>query len=230
LYLPPIATAAALKKSARGFEVGQDFEDFRVWADWQVNEIGRNQRSRHPWHRGFVKQRLANIDQVRAAELMLTVASTKVAELRNIECQQDGYVEFYLLLDRPENATVGDTFPIEIVQLDAERKGIVGGLSARVAMTEEPRELKYELVVTTSRYARTKRYLLLAHLVDGNGTRVDPARVTVSASGRGVKIPELKFHRGWRAHYAFLNVAKGASVTVRANLDGREVATVSHRV
>jgi hypothetical protein len=144
--------------------------------------------------------------------------------------QQEGYVEFHVLVDRPARAKVGQTFPIEIVQLDAEGKEVIGGLSARAAMTEEPKQLTYELAVKTSRYARTGQFLLLAHLADGKGDRVDPARVLVSVSGRGIAIPELKFHAGWRAHYALLKVATGARLTVRATLDGLEVATTIHRV
>jgi hypothetical protein len=230
VYFPPITSASALKKTARGFGIGQDFDEYRLWADWQVREIGRNQRSRQPWNREFAKQRLANIERTVAAELMLTVEDTDVAELRNIACQQDGYVEFHLLVDRPARAKVGQQFPIEVVQLDAERKQIMGGLSARVAITEEPKQLNYELTVSTSRVARTRQFRLLARLVDGNGERVDPSGVVVSVSGRGVTLRELKYHGGWRAHYALLGVAKGTKLTVRARLDGLEVAAASHTV
>lgn len=230
VYFPPIASPSALKQATLGFQVGEDFDDYRVWADWQVREIGRNQRSRHPWNREFAKQRLANIERVLGAHVMLTAENSKAAELRNIECQQEGYVEFHVLVDRPARAKVGQTFPIEIVQLDAEGKEVIGALSARVAITEEPKELKYELVVKTSRYAKTDQFLLLAYLIDGNGDRVDPARVMVAVSGRGIAIPELKFHAGWRAHYALPKVATGAPLTVRATLDGLDVATTTHPV
>jgi hypothetical protein len=84
--------------------------------------------------------------------------------------------------------------------------------------------------VKTSRSARTDQVLLLAYLIDGNGDRVDPSRVLISVSGRGIAIPELKFHAGWRAHYAVLKVPTGARLTVRATLDGLDVATTTHRV
>jgi hypothetical protein len=54
--------------------------------------------------------------------------------------------------------------------------------------------------------------------------------VVVSVSGRGVTLRELKYHGGWRAHYALLGVAKGTKLTVRARLDGLEVAAASHTV
>jgi hypothetical protein len=229
VYLPPIASPSALKKSVRGFEVGDDFDDYRLWADWQVREIGRNQRSKHPWNRQFAKERLANIERVLSAKAMLTASSSKTVELRNIACQQEGYVEVYVLVDRPARAKVGQSFPIEIVQLDAERKEVIGGLSARVAITREPRQLQRELVVKTSRDSRSGQFRLLAHLTDGNGEVVDPASMLVSVLGGGVAIPELKFHAGWRAHHGLLKVATGARLTVRATLNGTQVATTTHR-
>ena len=81
------------------------------------------------------------------APTSLTAVDSKAAELRNIECQQEGYVEFHVLVDRPARAKVGQAFPIEIVQLGAEGKEVIGGLSARVAMTEEPKQLRHELRV-----------------------------------------------------------------------------------
>ncbi len=230
VYLPPIASPSALKRATRGFEVGDDFEDYTVWADWQRREIGRNQRSRHPWNREFAKQRLANIERVLGAGVMLTAVTSKAVELRNIECQQEGYIEFHVLVDRPARAKVGQAFPIEIVQLGAEGEEVIGGLSIRVAITQEPEQLRHELLVKTSRDARTGRLLLLARLVDGNGERVDPAHVLVSVSGRGIALPELKFHAGWRAHYAHLDSDAGTRITVRAALGGLEVATTDHRV
>jgi hypothetical protein len=229
VYLPPIASPSVLKRSSRGFRIERDFDQYRVWSEWQVRQIGRNQRGRQPWNRDFAKQRLANIERILAAEAMLTVDNTEVAELRNIDCCREGYVEMYLLLERPPKAKVGQTFPLEIVQLDAERKEVIGGLSARVAITEEPKELRHELRVTTSPNGLKPELLLRAQLVDGNGDRIDPARVSISVTGRGVSIPELKDHKHWGRH-AVLEVKAGTKLTVRARLDGNEVASVSHRV
>src|SRR5262245_18069002 len=79
VYFPPIATPSDLERAARGFELGDDFDDYRRWADWQFREIGRNQRSKHLWNREFARQRLASIERVLGSQVMLTALDSKSA-------------------------------------------------------------------------------------------------------------------------------------------------------
>ncbi len=229
VYLPRIGDPRSLRRQARGFEVGEDFDDYRTWAEYQFGLIHRSLRSRQSWNRQWSKDRLENIERVLANEVML-VAAKEVAELRGIECE-GGVVEFHLLVDPPKRAKAGQSYPIEIVQLDAEGEREVGGLSARVDIIDEPRRLHYELLVKSSFYRRFRQYLLTVRLVDGDGHPVDPERARLTVGGRGrTEYPELRYHRGWRAHYALLDVRKGTTVTVTASIDGQVVATKRHQI
>ena len=190
MYFPPIASPSALKRATRGFEVGDDFEDYRVWADWQLREIGRNQRGRHPWNREFAKQRLANIERVLGADVCSPPWTRRRRSSATSSASRRG-------TSSSTSSSTGRRGP-----RSARRSRSRSSSSAprarrssadcrfRVAMTEEPKQLRHELRVKTSRDARTGQFLLLAHLVDGNGDRVDPARVLVSVSGRGIAVPE----------------------------------------
>lgn len=229
VYLPRVVDPRQLQRQARGFEVREDFDDYREWAEYQFRAIHRSLRGRQSWNRRWSKNRLENIERVLANEVMLSAAE-EVAELRGIECE-GGYAEFHVLLDPPRRAKTGQSYPIEIVQLDAEGEQVVGGLSARVDITEEPRRLRYELLVKTTHYSRFRRYLLTARLFDADGVRVDPERVHYTLGGRGrTEYPELRYHRGWRQHYALLDVEKGTTVIVTASVNGQVVAKIPHKV
>jgi len=230
LYFPKYASASAVKRSSKGFVVAEDFAPAKAWAEPHLQAIFRNFRSKRPFNREFSKQRIENVERMLENDHMLQITNAKEAELRNIECGDDGYIEFYLLLERPPRSRVGQSFPIEVLQLDAESKEVIGGLSARVDITKEPQHLEYKLEVSSGKTRHRGVRLLRAYVRDANGDRVDARRTQIKVFSGRTELAEMRWHGSWRSYFLYLRARVGARVSVEAFVDGRSIDKVNHKL
>lgn len=132
LFLPRLTTRGAVTEAGDGLSPGEDFEQFKVWAAEQNELITTNQGSQHEYHKAWSKQRLRDIQAALDHGLMFVAAKRKKVRLRGIVLPPGASHTLFLMIDRPREGAVGDSFGLSIVQQDAERRKIVGGLDVRV--------------------------------------------------------------------------------------------------
>jgi hypothetical protein len=138
VFLPEIRTSGELRTNLKGARIGQDFDAFTAWSADHIKMIEKNGQSEHPYNRDWSKQRIEDIHKTIAARLMITVTTPKQAQITNIRLAPGERHTLFLLFNRPEDARAGQSFPIDILQLDAALQQIIGGLSARIDVMPAP--------------------------------------------------------------------------------------------
>jgi len=127
-----------LSKLAEGCEPGEDFGDFRKWAEEHIRFIEERQKSETPYDKEWSQQRAEDIHAALESGIMVTLGHKDPIKLRNIVMPRPSYHTIFLLFDRPQRAKIGTYFPIEIQQLEARKERIIGGLNARVEIVPSP--------------------------------------------------------------------------------------------
>jgi hypothetical protein len=138
VFLPKIRTQGTFARQLKGLKVAEarEFEVFKAWAGEHVREIERNQRSNRPYDREWSKQRIDDVHVTTEAQLALNVSNSKEARIKNIRMDAGARHTIFLAFDRPPNAGVGRSFPIDIIQVESTNDRVIGGLNARVDVTK----------------------------------------------------------------------------------------------
>ncbi len=140
LFLPPMATEGHIEELIEGMFISDDFEAFKLWAEQHTEMIERNQASEHPYDKLWAEQRVRDIRLALEPGFMFGVEDRKHVALRQIVMEPGSYHTIFLMLDRPENGEIGQTFDIEVLQIDDERRELIGGLTTRVELVSEPQK------------------------------------------------------------------------------------------
>jgi hypothetical protein len=140
LFLPKIKADGDLRKLVSGLYPKDDFEEFKKWGSIQEEMIEKNQRSKYAYNKAWSKQRLEDIAQTLECGTMFTAGGRKVVGIKRLILEPKIPYTFFLMLDRPRDARIGEAFEIDIVQFDSESRQIVGGLDLRVEIQPQPKE------------------------------------------------------------------------------------------
>lgn len=138
-YLPKIRTRGELRTLLEGARISDDFDPLRQWAEWQIKFIEENQRGQKPYSREWSKQRIEDVHQALASQIMLIGSSAKGFRLKNILMPAQVWHTVFLFFDPPREPKTGTAFPIEVRQLEAQSERVIGGLSARVEFVPKRR-------------------------------------------------------------------------------------------
>jgi len=119
-------------------------EDFVVWAKEHMAFIEKNQQSEHPYDKEWCKQRMEDIE--RAFDGLAFTVSTKGKGIRmnRITIEPNGYHTVFLIIDRPKDGEIGESSLLEVIQTDAKGERVVGGMSTRIDLVGEPKEVVLE--------------------------------------------------------------------------------------
>lgn len=230
VFIPKMQIREGLKKAIRGCEVGEDFKDFKAWAETHTEEVYRNQRGRRPYHGLWSKQRLKDIRSALETEVMLTATNSKQVEIRKILMAPGGYHTIFLLLDQPRESKFGMSWELEIDQISEERKELIGALTGRVDVVRPPKQLEYRLDLSVKLYRR-KYWLIRASLFDGDGKKIGPeagaeVRLSLRVGSRpAVDVGPMAWHRGWRTFSHTVPVWRKMTVIATALVRRRQVAS-----
>lgn len=138
LFIPRLRTDGDLRELIEGLSFSEDSQDIKRWAESQEQLIKQNQKSRQPYDRLWSKQRITDSRQALETGTMLEAKSKKLVALHRILMEPGTYSTLYLMFDRPPEGKIGQSYDIEIQQIDVRREKIIGGLSARVELVPEP--------------------------------------------------------------------------------------------
>jgi hypothetical protein len=138
LCLPSLDLAAPIDDLLDGFVVGNAFDDFRHWAERQIQFVRENQESDHPYNSFWSEQQISDIELALDAGLMLVAGDERRGGLRRIKMQPGSHHTIFLVLDRPENVPPNTTFDVQVLQLDAQSEAVIGGLDLRVDVVHAP--------------------------------------------------------------------------------------------
>jgi hypothetical protein len=138
LFIPRLRTDGDLRELIEGLSFSEDSQDIKRWAESQEQLIKQNQESRQPYDRLWSKQRITDSRQALETGTMLEAKSKKLVALHRILMEPGTYSTLYLMFDRPPEGKIGQSYDIEIQQIDVRREKIIGGLSARVELVPEP--------------------------------------------------------------------------------------------
>ena len=216
----------------RGLEPRDDLGTFQRWAQEHLDFLERNQGSEMPYNRDFAWQRAKDV-QAALEEGVAFVATGEEDEvsLGPIVMEPRSHHTLFLILERPEDARLGESFPIEVLQVDAKNGDVIGGLEVRVDFVEEPKLEKYYLRLW--RTWRLKSALIRAQLFDSEGrafTPRDGARIEltrVSDDGRIVRLREMRWHKAWQVYYLVYKkprLSRRLELRAKASIGDREVA------
>ncbi|MDP9343872.1 MAG: hypothetical protein M3Q23_17635 [Actinomycetota bacterium] len=140
VYLPHVQMKGEISELVEGAKLGQDFEDFRRWAEEHVKLIESYQRSKHPYDDEWSKQRVEDVHAAIESPLMLVANGTGRVTLRDVLMEPHTSHTLFLMFDRPKRGKVGSFSPLEVTQLDARTGLVLGGLSARIEIVPEIHE------------------------------------------------------------------------------------------
>ena len=138
LYLPPLRLDGEIRELIDGFYQEEDFADFKTWAARQGQLIRENQRSEHPYHKLWAEQQIEDVERAMQTGYMLAGGGKRQLALRRIVMEPATYHTVFLVLDRPQDARVGEWFELSVVQSDVKREEILGGQDLRVEIVPEP--------------------------------------------------------------------------------------------
>jgi hypothetical protein len=136
MYLPAIRTRGEFANQLKGLKRSLDMEIFTRFASEHIRMIERNQQSRRPYNREWSMQRIEDVHKTTEARLALNVTDTKEARINNIYMPAGSRHTIWLAFERPQGAVIGNSFPIDIIQVDAVNERIIGGLNARIDITK----------------------------------------------------------------------------------------------
>lgn len=219
-------------QDSQGLEPTDDFVDFEMWADSHIEMIETNQMSDHPYDEQWAKERIENIDRVLSAQSGFAIANEEKATLYRVFIEPGAFHTAFLLFDRPEGK-IGDAYPIEVCQHDAENNELIGGLTTRVEVVPKPKQ--YEIEIWTHDWPRNFT-VLRARLHDPDGnllTPEDDAKVELTlGSEESEKHVQMRWHNGWRSFYHFerFDDPSVVSVTARGVVVNEELEVARSRL
>lgn len=132
IYFPKLQLDGSFAELVVGARPGRDFDPLRKWAQNHIKAIEQNQRSRTPFNPDWSKQRIADVHAALESGLMITAGRSDPIQLRNIVLEPESSATIFLFFDRPEGAQIGTYVPIEVMQLEARSKKVIGGMSGRI--------------------------------------------------------------------------------------------------
>ena len=137
LVLPSLVTDGDVQDLIVGAAVEEDLRVFDAWAEEQTETIRQNQNGNNPYNRVWAQQHLRDIDEATRSRTGLRVDSRDGCAVRRIVLEAGSYTTVYLVLDRPDGGSVGDAFPLELLQTDGEGGQVRGGMDIRVELVPE---------------------------------------------------------------------------------------------
>lgn len=138
LLLPRVELQGRIADSIVNAKLSEDLGDFKEWATHQVEMLRGNERRKQPYRKVWVEQRLEDIRAAAESPLLLTLASGRDAEVRNIIMKPGGRHTVFLMIDRPPDGEIGDRYELELVQIDADRKRVLGGQTVGIWLVPDP--------------------------------------------------------------------------------------------
>jgi hypothetical protein len=190
-----------------GLAIGQEYDEFKEWAEKHSEIIRETQGSEHPYNKLWVEQRLRDIELALASKIMLVTKDPNRVSIDRIVMKPNSSHTLFLMLDRPD-AQIGDSFEIDILQEDVKKEQVIGGLSTRVELVPQPRiPTKYQLKLWTHRWFHL--YTVVRATLLGPDDRPIPpddgAKIMLyEETDEGIqRLDWMRWHRGWRSFYAF---------------------------
>ena len=139
VWLPKLPVKGELLRNIEGakrVEVG----NARAWAKQHIEDILRNQAGDDPYDRQWSKQRIDDVEAVLDEGLMVVGdARSGRITIENVSLKPGSRGTIFLLFDRPRETKPGTWFPVDVIQLNAKTRRVLGGLSARVEVVPKPR-------------------------------------------------------------------------------------------
>lgn len=139
LFLPRLLMRDATEDAGEGLSPGKDFEQFKIWAAGQQELIATNQEGKHAYNKDWSKQRLRDIQAALDHGVMFTADPGGRARLLGAVLEPGTSHTLFLMIDRPRDGVIGEPLNIRIMQNDAERREVRGGLDVRVEFQPDPK-------------------------------------------------------------------------------------------
>jgi hypothetical protein len=140
LLLPKLEIDGLLEGMIEGMRIIDIEDDVRKWADQYITAIKRSYRRRRRFHWLWSRQRIEDVSRALESGVLLQAEDNKRLEIHGILMQPDSYHTLFLAFDRPEDAMPGESYEVEIQQIDEKRRAVLGGLSARVELVPKPEQ------------------------------------------------------------------------------------------
>jgi hypothetical protein len=226
LFIPPLGIDGDIEDLIEGMVRDQDFADYEKWAEQHVHMI---EHSDPPYNELWVEQRILDIKLPMELGFMLAATNNKQVGLHRILMVPDSYHTLFLMLDRPEDGQIGQTFDVEFVQMDHEQEKLIGGMDLRVELVPKPELKEYRLKLWSHDWLWGYT-VLRAQLYDVEGQALTPddragVRLVLQIGNERPKdLGDMRWHRAWRSFYYFLRHApQGARVLATGLVNGIEV-------
>jgi hypothetical protein len=153
LYLPRLRTSGDIKQLLDGGKITEDDGAFAEWAQQHLRMIEENLTSGRPFDTEWSKQRMIDIRDVIESGIVIEAVGRDVLGLDRIDMEPDEHQTVILRFDRPADCQVGQFFEVEIQQLEAANEHkLIGGITARVEVVPEPKELRRGMPVNLTRH------------------------------------------------------------------------------
>jgi len=134
LFVPKLDAEGDIRESAEGLFTGDDFDDFKTWAEQHIAFVRENQQSKHPFNKLWSEQRLNDVAAAFESGFMFVAGGRRHAALRRLILRPEEHRTLFLMLDRPPDGRIGESFDIEIVQFEAEDRKVTGGMDLRIEL------------------------------------------------------------------------------------------------
>ena len=142
VWIPKLPLEGSLLESVEGAKRLEPGKDARAWAKQHIEEILKNQESDNPYDREWSKQRLDDVNAlIEGGTMFAGDARAGRITIKNIALKPGTHGTIFLLFDRAKDLKPGTWFPVEVIQVDAKSKRVLGGLSARVEVVPKPRRV-----------------------------------------------------------------------------------------
>jgi len=134
--------------------------EFTNWAKHQVEFVKKQQAGDTPFDGPWAKRQVADITNVQRAAAAFEVVQRDAVGLSGLWIPAGGYVPMFVMIDRPLRATPGQSFILDIRQLDRKKKTLVGGLELRVDIVGKTAKAKRSRAVVRPAHNGKKRKVL----------------------------------------------------------------------
>jgi len=142
-FLPRIETKNGdIHESIEGIFADEDFSDFKNWAQKQNKLVESNLKTKEHYNKDWSHQRLEDIEAALEHGVMFTAGGKRDVLFRDLILEPTRHYTAFLVLDRPKEAKIGESFDIDIVQFEEKEKRVLGGLDLRVEIQAEPKAPK----------------------------------------------------------------------------------------
>ena len=230
LMLTPFRTVGSLGRNLSGLESTDDRQVFSSWAQAHIRDINRNLRSPRPFHKRWSQQRISACEQAAQSGLMFTISDKKEAVIKRIRIAAGESHTAFLMFNRASRSRIGDSHEIELLQFDHEKDELIGGLTSRIDIVQEPPSLQFHLEASSSVF-RTRFKRIRATLLDGAGRRITPqdgASVRLVVRERRQPPRDLglmEWNNRLNSFVYIVPIAQTLSAEMTAHVGRREVAT-----